>query len=67
MIYKYLPASPESLELLQRAEIKFVHSSTTCGPFDLAPVIIEGAPKAQEQDRLGAALAARGFNDPDKT
>nr|WP_137676681.1 hypothetical protein [Parerythrobacter lutipelagi] len=66
MIYKYLPSSPESLELLRSAEIKFVHSSTTCDPFDFAPVIIDGAPKKQEEERFTAALSAWGFDDPEE-
>lgn len=66
MIYKYLPATQESLELLRSAEIRFAHSSSTSDPFDFAPVIIEGAPKEQEVERFRAALAAWGFDDTEK-
>lgn len=66
MIYKYLPATDESLDLFRGAEVPIEHSSAVADPFDFRPVIIEGPPTPEDRGRFRSAMSAWGFHDLEK-
>lgn len=67
MIYKYLAATPASLELLRSEGTTSHYTHTSEDPFDFNAVIIESAPNADEEDRFRSALTAMSCQSLDIT